>query len=202
MVLGEKLLWPGAVPERILFVESGMASVVVVLEEGNSLEAAAVGFEGLIGAHVVLGGLPMPSVEVVGQVEGELFGIPTGAFEKLLLECPTLDRRVRRFQSVMLFMALQSSACAGQHPVESRLARWLLTVANRTGLDDFMLTQDFIAQMLGVQRSTVTIEARSLAISGLIEYRRGHVRILDRQGLEDSACECYFHIEEQYRQLR
>lgn len=112
----------------------------------------AVGREGVIGAHVVLGGLPMPSVEVVGQIPGDLVTVRTAALEELLPRCPALDRAIRRFQSLMLFVALQSAGCPGQHPVESRMARWLLTVANRTGHQEFSLTQEYIAHMLGVQR--------------------------------------------------
>jgi len=197
----ETLIAPGELTTELLFVEAGMASVVVHLENGQAVEAAAVGYEGVLGAEAVTGGAPMPSVEVLGQVEGEVAVLPVTRVREVLAACPTLQARLHQFQALSLSVALQSVACASQHVVDDRLARWLLTVADRTGSESFQLTQEFMAQMLGVQRSSVTLAARAFALEGIIEYRRGHVRIADRDALEEAACECYEVIAAQYRRL-
>lgn len=201
MPSGLQLYPAGAPPTEVCFIDEGMVSLVTMLEDGNALEVAAVGAEGVVGAEMVLGGIAMSSVEVLGQVEGSFTAIGTSQLSAALPECPVLHARLVRHQSLLLLGAFQSAACASQHAIGGRLARWLLTVADRIGGEQFMLTQEFIAQMLGVQRSSVTIEARILAATQLIEYRRGNITITDRASLEEAACECYRVIEAQYQQF-
>lgn len=201
MLAGDRLIPVGTEPADVFFVDDGMASMVTMLEDGNALEVAAVGAEGIVGVELVLRGRAMPTVEVIGQVPGTATAISVAELSAALSDCPVLYGRLVRYQSLLLSVAFQSAACASQHPISSRLARWLLTVADRVGRQQFELTHEFIAQMLGVQRSSVTIEARSLAVADLIDYRRGRITITDRAGLEDTACKCYGVVEDEYRKF-
>lgn len=177
---------------HVYFPGGGFCSVLTVLEDGTMVEVATVGREGMVGVSaVVSGAAPDPSVTMV-QAESPLcYRITTDAF------CAELDRRgpfsmvIARYTHAYLGFVMQSTACNAVHSVEQRLARWLLTAQDRIDRNEFPLTQDFVAMMLGTTRPTVTVVARTLQRAGLITYRHGHMTILDREGLEHASCECH-----------
>lgn len=186
---GEIVLQPGITPASVYFPTDCVISLVTEIESGGSVEAGMVGHEGFVGLSAFLGS-GMSNVRGIAQVGGAALALPTDVFRHHLHD--------ERFRDVMghhaeyLFaLAGQSIACQAFHSVEQRLARWLLMVQDRTVSMELPLTQDFLASMLGVQRPTVTVTARLLQAAGLIQYRHGKIVLLDRQGLEDSACECY-----------
>jgi CRP-like cAMP-binding protein len=175
--------------EFVYFPTSCLVSMVVALESGSTVEAATVGSDGFVGVSAFLG-MNDADITAFVQIEGEAFRLEIAEFRRLLG-----DSGVRAacgsFAAKTLATIAQSTACIAFHPVQERLARWLLLVRDSTERDEFALTQDFIAVMLGVHRPTVTITIRLLESAGLIEHRRGLVRIVDREALAQAACECY-----------
>ena len=180
----------GETPRYVHFVTSGLASVVTVMGGGEAVEVGLTGREGFPQALHLLGP-ERGDTRGFMQVAGTGLRMEFKRFEQEFRLNPALNTAVLRFvQSEALVMG-QLAACNRLHEIEERLARWLLMVADRTGDLEFELTQEFLGDMLGSRRSSVTIAASSLQRSGFIEYRRGHIRILDRERLEDASCECY-----------
>jgi CRP-like cAMP-binding protein len=172
------------------FVDSGMVSVLSIMEDGKSVEVGLTGKEGCTGLPLAVG-FRTSDTRAVVQIPGTAFRISAQGLLKTLRQCPVLTMRMHRFA---LFMALQGSqvaACNRLHEVDERLARWLLMSQDRVGGKIVNLTHEFLGHMLGTRRSSVTVAAGVLAQAGLITYNRGSVKIEDRSGLEDAACECY-----------
>jgi CRP-like cAMP-binding protein len=186
---GLPLAGPGRRLEHAYFPETGIASVVAVFADGKRVEAGTIGFEGMVGFGLALGdGEEFATLE--WQVPGHALRLPIDRFTDLLAE-PTVAEVVRRYAKAFLAQTIISTGCGVLHPLASRAARWLCTV--RDGMEDdmFRLTQDYLAQMLGVERAVVSRAVRPLALAGLISYRRGSVRIVEREGLRLRACACY-----------
>jgi CRP-like cAMP-binding protein len=175
---------------HVYFPRGGMVSVIVGLEDGREVEAASVGREGMVSVFAVLGLDFCPS-RAVCQAKGDCWRFPTGPFLQALGRSPVLAGLLRRYAAFALRCAGQMVACNALHFLEERLSRWLLMTRDRVGADTFPLTQEFLAQMLGVRRQTVTVTAGTLQTAGLISYSRGAIRVLDRPRLEAAACECY-----------
>jgi CRP-like cAMP-binding protein len=154
------------------------------------VETAAIGNEGMIGIPVLLG-LDFSPSTVISQVSGQALRIPVPSFLRAMERGGSLDRLLRRFIAFSLRYAYQTVVCNTQHSVEERLCRWLLMTEDRVGKPEFMLTQEFLAEMLAVRRQTVTVIAGTLQTAGFISYRRGIMRIINREGLEVASCECY-----------
>jgi CRP-like cAMP-binding protein len=186
--------------EHAYFPLSGVLSLLVVLQGGDGTEAASIGFEGMIGTSVVLGGDTSPH-EVIVQVSGEAWRVPAGALRELLRRDEALRAVLLRYAQVLIVQTSRNTACNTRHEMEERLARWLLHIHDWIREDHLSLTQEFIASILGARRATVTIAAGVLARAGLIAYRRGEITILDRQGLEEVACEDYAVVREALEQL-
>jgi CRP-like cAMP-binding protein len=182
------------------FPLSGVLSLLVVMREGEGAEAAAIGFEGMVGAPLVLGGEASPH-EVTVQVSGEAWRVPAGPLKELLSRDEALRAVLLRYVQVLLVQTSRNTACNARHEIEERLARWLLHMHDWVCVDHLRLTQEFIASMLGTRRPTVTITAGALARAGLITYRRGEISIVDRVGLEDAACEDYAVVREAFDEL-
>ena len=182
------------------FPLSGVLSLLVVMREGEGAEAAAIGFEGMVGAPLVLGGEASPH-QVTVQVSGEAWRVPAGPLKVLLSRDEALRAVLLRYVQVLLVQTSRNTACNARHEVEERLARWLLHMHDWVCVDHLSLTQEFIASMLGTRRPSVTITAGALARAGLISYRRGEISILDRVGLEDAACEDYAVVREAFDEL-
>jgi CRP-like cAMP-binding protein len=181
---------PGDTLKSAYFCNSGLVSILSVLPDGKSVEVGLVGKEGFIGLPLVAGFRTAPTRAIV-QIEGSVFRIDGEILKGILLQCPKLERRLQQFSQVMAMQVTQIAACNRLHEVEERLARWLLMSADRIGSNSVPLTQELIAQMLGTRRSSVTVAAVMLQRAGLIAHSRGDVEIVDRQKLEEAACECY-----------
>jgi CRP-like cAMP-binding protein len=177
-------------PEYIYLMTSGIASVVTAMAGGNAVEVGLVGREGIPGSVYLLGA-QLGSARCFMQIGGSAMRMEFRRFEQAFLQIPELHRRVLQFVQYESLILGQLSACNRVHEVEERLARWLLMVEDRYGLSELPLTQEFLSEMLGTRRSTVTVVAGTLQRGGLIEYYRGHIKILDRDRLEDAGCECY-----------
>jgi CRP-like cAMP-binding protein len=183
--------------EHVYFPHSGMVSIVIVLAEGEkSVETATVGREGAVSAVAGLGERKANARAIV-QVEGHGARIAARQLQAAVKQSPFLRDFIVRYQEMLLHQAQQSTACNALHEARPRLCRWLLQTRDRLDTDVVALTQEFLAQMLGVRRTTVTELARGLQSKGLVRYKRGKIEILDRQGLEDCACECYDALRHQ-----
>jgi CRP-like cAMP-binding protein len=178
--------------EQIYFPQSGMISLLVITQDGGGIEAATIGYEGAVGLHRGLGRRRSFTQGVI-QLSGTISHITAEAFERAVQESVGIKDVIATYTEILWVEAQQIAACNAVHDVQARLARWLLQTQDRLRPqpDTLALTQDFLAQMLGVRRTTVTIVARALQSAGLIEYRRGKIVIVDRPGLEEAACECY-----------
>ena len=173
----------------VYFPIDGVASLV--LEMGNSgVEVGTIGNEGIVGIPLVLGDRQAPSTVYV-QVPGQALRIDARVFREELNYSPTLTAVALRYIHAFFNQVAQSAACAHLHKVEQRCCRWLLMTRDRMPSDEFLLTQEFLGMMLGVTRPSVSLTMTDLQKAGLIRYSRGRVKILDRQGLQKRACECY-----------
>jgi CRP-like cAMP-binding protein len=175
---------------HVYFPRGGAVSVIVGLEDGREVEATSVGREGMVSVFAILGLDFCPS-RAVCQVKGDCWRFPTGPFLHALETSPVLGTMLKHYAAFTLRAAGQMAACNALHHLEERLSRWLLMTRDRVGSDTFPLTQESLAQMLGVRRQTVTVTAGTLQHAGLISYGRGAIRVLDRPGLEAASCECY-----------
>ena len=186
----ELLYRPGESITHVYFPTTALVSLMIVMEDGKEVEMAAVGREGMAGLPVALGSDSDGHVAMV-QIPGDGLRLETSAFRTALATMPGLQLLLGRYALALLTQAGQAAACNGLHAIAERCARWLLEAQDRVGEDSFLLTQDFLAAMLGVRRPSVTLAAGMLQQAGLITYHRGRVTILDRERLEESACECY-----------
>jgi CRP-like cAMP-binding protein len=175
---------------HVYFPLSGATSLVIALKGGEAVEIATVGNEGMVGACVFLGA-DRGTMRAVCQVAGQALKMRSESFRHSLAEHPDFADMVRRYAHGMINQISQTTACNHVHSVQQRMCRWLLMTQDRVGADEFHLTQEFLAQMLGVRRPSVTVAAGMLQRAGLIQYQRGRIRIADRAGLEAASCECY-----------
>jgi CRP-like cAMP-binding protein len=187
---------------HVAFVLSGVVSIVTPAldDDGGSIEVATVGNEGMVGLPLFLG-TPRAALDAFVQVPGELLLMSARHFAQWLEDEPRLTRVLNLYTQALITQIAQSSACNRLHPVQERCARWLLMTHDRVNSDSFSLTHEFLAQMLGVRRASVSTTAAALQGEGLIRYERGIIEILDRPRLEDAACECYQIIEKEYTRL-
>jgi CRP-like cAMP-binding protein len=191
---------PNQLIEYIYFPNRGLISTDALTEKGETVEVGLIGREGFAGLPALLE-QPQMSHIVLMQGAGEGLRIRSSIVREEFLKGGLLQRLVYRFAYLQLVQITQSVLCNRVHEVEERLARWLLTSADRTEIDSLQLTQEFLAQMLGVQRSTVTVAAGSLQSQGLISYSRGRIDILDRPRLTGVACECYRIVFSSYQRI-
>jgi CRP-like cAMP-binding protein len=172
------------------FVNSGIVSLLTVMSDGDSVEVGVVGKGGFIGAGPLVG-IRKSGLRAITQIPGDAFRISIQTLRRVVQDFPKLAQALQRNAQIQGLEAAQTAACNRLHTVEKRLAKWLLMCGDRTASDNVPLTQDFLAQMLGVRRPSVSVAASFLQKDGLIEYRRGRVRISNRPALEKAACECY-----------
>ncbi len=198
---GYILVKPDTRIEYLYFLEHGLASTDAITQNGRSVEVGVTGREGVVGFHVLLG-QPKVSHLTLMQGAGSGFRIRANIVRAEFEKGGEFLRLVHAFLYSHIIQVSQSVLCNRLHEVESRLARWLLMASDHTETDHLILTQEFIAQMLGSTRSTVTITAGELQDRGVIDYSRGKIRILDRPGLEKIACECYEVVRHQYEAVR
>lgn len=198
---GDRLLRAGESIERVIFPQSGVVSIVVTMDDGMAVEAAMVGREGVIGASLA-SGMNVALNDAIVQVPGTARAIPFARFAEALDESEALRDSVARCNAVLLAQAQQSAACNALHSAEARVCRWLLELQDRCDGDVIPLTQEYLSEMLGLQRTTVTLIASRLQSIEAIRCRRGKIRILDRHALEHGACECYGRIQHYAAQLQ
>jgi CRP-like cAMP-binding protein len=178
----------------VYFPNEGLISLVVVMANEKTVEAGIVGIEGLSGLPAALG-LSRGSLREVMQIGGNGFRIKTGDMNKALNSTPDLQRILERYAMVLGLHVAQTAACNRLHDVNRRLARWLLMAHDRVNSGTLRITHDFLATMLGTDRPSVSQAAGTLQKMNIIQYRRGTVKILNRSGLENQACECYGIIQ-------
>ena len=192
---GDKVLTAGQAVERTLFPFGPlMISLIVDLAGGRSVEVASIGKEGAVGGIVSCGHAPAYARAEV-QIAGPALSISLDALEQAKHDSPFLQNLFCRYSDYLLSQVMQSVACNAFHSIEARAARWLLTAQDRVGDERLALTQEALASLLGVQRTTVNAVARQFQEQGFIAYRRGAIQVRDRTGLERQACECYAAVE-------
>ena len=186
--------------EHVYFVNRGLVSLVKTMSDGRSVEVAAVGVEGLTHPNALLGS-GRAVLDVTVQIPLAAFRMERETLVREMQADGALDQLIQNYVRFAYGQIAQSAACNGLHSLEERCCRWLLTAADSALSDTFPLTHELLAMMLGVQRSGVSIAARILKKAELIDYSRGEVTILDRAGLEETACECYLSLKEQADEL-
>lgn len=189
----------GETMKSAYFCNSGMFSVLNVMPDGKSVEVGLIGREGFSGSPLIAG-FRTSHTRTVVQGEGAAFRIDADVLRSLLPNCPKLQRLLNRFAQLMAVQVTQVAACNRLHEVNERLARWLLMTHDRVKTEHLPLTQEFLGQMLGTRRSSITVSAGALQRAGLISYTRGNVSILDRHKLEEAACECYVLLVRQVKE--
>jgi CRP-like cAMP-binding protein len=197
LVFGDILYETDKPIEYVYFPLIGFISLVAMLDGRQPLEMGLIGNEGMLGASLTLGIRNAPMRAVV-QGTGAALRMTGAQLMRDLRDCPVLVSILDRYLYVMMAQLTQSSACTRFHEIEPRLARWLLMTHDRAHADHFHLTHEFLAGMLGVRRSGVSIAAGALQLRKLISYSRGEISILDRKGLEEASCECYGAIVKDY----
>src|SRR5262245_9039909 len=193
---GHAIYEPGAPIDEIYFPQSGMISLLVVAKDGGAVETATIGREGALGLHGALG-KRFSFTRATTQVAGRFSVIRASALAHLVQDHVALRDMITRYTEVLWAEAQQLAACNAVHDAPARLCRWLLQTSDRIGNQTLPLTQEIIAQMLGVRRTTVTLLAQTLQRKGAIKYMRGRINILDREKLEHCACECYAILQKE-----
>jgi len=195
-VVGER----GKAAEHVHFPCGGVLSVLAFMQSGAAVEVGTLGREGFYGLELLVGGKIWTETTVC-QVEGDSLRMPAAAFRKAIAADTGLRRMTQRYLMAYLALVSQSVACNRLHNIEERFARWVLMAHDRVEGDEFFLTQEFIADMLGVHRPSVSVVAGAFQQAGYIKYSRGAMCILNREGLEAASCECYAASNEQFASL-
>ena len=198
--LKESLYEVGRPIEHVYFPQSGVLSLVTVLENGRVVEVATVGKEGMVGLPVFLGARSIPG-RAFSQIPGESLRLDSEVFRKQMRLHGALHDLLHRYAQALFNQITWSVACLREHSIEQRCARWLLMTRDRVGGNQFPITQEFLAMMLGVRRASVSEVASRLQRSGLINYVRGMMTIVNRRRLEKKSCECYRIVRDEYRRL-
>jgi CRP-like cAMP-binding protein len=181
--------------EHVYFPHRGMVSLVIILRNGATVETASLGRAAVIGGSAALGARHGVGRAIV-QLPGTASRLSSSRFRAIAWENEAIHELAVRYNDLLIAQIQQSVACNALHTLEARLCRWLLQTHDCVDADTIPLTQEFLGQMLGVRRTSVTLAARLLQSAGMIRYRRGHIQVVDREGLEDAACECYAAIHE------
>ena len=197
--LGQVLYEANGTMSHVYFPTTAIVSLLYVMENGASAEIAVVGNEGLVGVSLFMGGESTPSRAVV-QSAGQGFRLSSAVMKEEFNRAPVLHLMLRYTQALITQMA-QTAVCNRHHSLDQQLCRWLLLSLDRLQGDELMMTQELIANMLGVRREGVTEGALKLQKAGLIRYARGHITVLDRAGLELRTCECYAVVKKEYDRL-
>jgi CRP-like cAMP-binding protein len=200
MALGEMLYEPGKQLTHAYFPTTAIASLHYVMETGASAETAGVGNEGLVGVSLFMGGDTTPSSAVV-QTAGYGYRIPRDDLKGEFEGAGPVQRLLLRYTQALITQIAQTVVCNRYHSIEQQLCRWLLLTLDRLSSGELLMTQELVASMLGVRRESITEAAGRLQLAGFIRYRRGHIAVLDRRGLEASSCECYAVVKTELKRL-
>ena len=199
--LGQVIYESGESLEYVYFPTSSVVSLLYTMEDGSTAEMGLVGNDGIVGVALFLGGDTTPNRAVV-QIAGRALRMKSKALQSEFSRGGPFQQVLLRYTQALMTQISQTAACNRLHSVEKRLCRWLLLCHDRIKSDELQMTQEFISNMMGGRRESVTIAARRLQNAGFIHYSRGHIRILDRKGLEASACECYLIVKAEVDRLR
>jgi CRP-like cAMP-binding protein len=200
MALGQLLYEPGTQLRHAYFPTTSIASLHYVTESGATAETAGVGNEGMVGVSLFMGGNTTSSSAVV-QTAGHAYRLDRHVLKQEFDRAGLLQRLLLRYTQALMTQMAQTAACNRHHTVEQQLCRWLLLTMDRVPSRELTMTQELVAGMLGVRRESVTEVAGALQSSGYIRYRRGHITVLNRKGLEDHACECYGVVKKEITRL-
>ena len=198
--LGEILYEPGAQMQHAYFPTSAIVSLHYVTESGASAETAGVGNEGVVGISLFMGGNTTPSSAVV-QTAGHAYRLPGRMLKQEFGRGGLMQGLLLRYTQALLTQMIQTAACNRHHTVEQQLCRWLLLTIDRIPDRELVMTQELVASMLGVRREGITEAAGSLQRAGVIRYRRGHITVIKRSGLEAATCECYAVVKKEFARL-
>lgn len=198
--LGEVLYESGGQLHQVYFPTTSIVSLNYVMENGATAEIAGVGNEGMLGISLILGGNTTPSRATV-QTAGHCYRLKANLMMEEFHRTGAIQNLMLRYTQALMTQMSQTAVCNRHHSVEQQLCRWLLTTLDRLPSNELTMTQELIASMLGVRREGITEMAGNLQRAGLISYRRGHITVLDRSGLEDSACECYQVVKNEFHRL-
>jgi CRP-like cAMP-binding protein len=198
--LGESLYEPGGPLRHAYFPTTAIVSLLYVLESGSSAEIAGVGSEGIVGISLFMGGDTTPSSAVV-QTAGHGYRLPGRLLKEEFNRAGLLLRLLLRYTQALLTQMCQTAACNRHHSIEQQLCRWLLSTLDRLPSNELVMTQELVASALGVRREGITEAAGNLQRAGVIRYRRGHITVLERSGLEAGACECYTVVKNEMNRL-
>jgi CRP-like cAMP-binding protein len=200
MPLGAVLYESGAVLSHVYFPTTSIVSLLYVMENGASAEIAVVGNDGLVGISLFMGGGSTPSRAVV-QSAGKGFRMKAAALKQEFDQAGPVLHLLLRYTQALITQMSQTAVCNRHHSLDQQLCRWLLLSMDRLDGDELLMTQELIANMLGVRREGVTEGALKLQEAGLIKYSRGRIKVLDRSGLESRTCECYAVVKKEYDRL-
>jgi CRP-like cAMP-binding protein len=198
--LGQVLYESGSTMYHVYFPTNAIVSLLYVMENGASAEIAVVGHEGVVGVSIFMGGGSTPSRAVV-QSAGWGFRLRSAAIKEAFERSSPVMHLLLRYTQALITQMAQTAVCNRHHRLDQQLCRWLLLSLDRLTGDEVIMTQELIANMLGVRREGVTESALSLQKAGLISYARGHIRVLDRAGLKARTCECYDVVKKEYERL-
>ncbi|RLJ68587.1 Crp/Fnr family transcriptional regulator [Sulfurisoma sediminicola] len=198
--LGKTLYEPGTQLQHAYFPTTAIVSLHYVMESGASAETAGVGNEGVVGISLFLGGNTTSSSAVV-QTAGHAYRLERRVLMQEFDRAGSLQRLLLRYTQALITQMAQTAACNRHHSVEQQLCRWLLLTLDRLPSNELVMTQELVASMLGVRREGITEAAGNLQRAGFISYRRGHISVLDRAGLETRACECYAVVKKELARL-
>ena len=200
MPLGEVVCEAGRPMRHVYFPTTSIVSLLYVMEDGASAEIAVVGNEGIVGVSLFMGGETTTSRAVV-QSAGHAFRLPGQLLKEEFFRAGTMQRLLLRYTQTLLTQMAQTAVCNRHHSIDQQLCRWLLLSLDRLASNELAMTQELIANMLGVRREGVTEAAGQLQQAGLIHYHRGHITVLDRAGLEARVCECYAVVRKENDRL-
>jgi len=200
MPLGEVLSEPGMPMRHVYFPTTAIVSLLYVMEDGASAEIAVVGNEGIVGVSLFMGGETTTSRAVV-QSAGHAYRLKAQLLKNAFLHAGPMQRLLLRYTQALLTQMAQTAVCNRHHSVDQQLCRWLLLSLDRLDSNELTMTQELIANMLGVRREGVTEAAGKLQQAGLIRYSRGKITVVDRAGLEARACECYAVVKKEFDRL-
>jgi CRP-like cAMP-binding protein len=200
MPMGKTLCDAGAEVRHVYFPTTAIVSLMYALENGATAETAVVGFEGVVGVSLFMGGESSPCAAVVRSA-GRGYRLSAATLLEEFHHCGRVQRIMLRYAQAMITQMSQTAVCNRHHSVDQQLCRWLLLSLDRLHGSEVVMTQEQIASILGVRREGITAAALSLQKDGLINYARGHISVLDREGLEQRSCECYSVVKAEYDQL-
>lgn len=200
MRLGQMLYEPGGQLQHAYFPTTSIVSLHYVMESGASAETAGVGNEGMVGVSLFMGGDTTPSSAVV-QTAGHAYRLERRLLKQEFERGGLLQRLLLRYTQALLTQMAQTAVCNRHHSLEQQLCRWLLLTLDRLPSNELVMTQELVASMLGVRREGITVAAGDLQRAGYISYRRGHIAVLNRSGLEASSCECYAVVKKELNRL-